>query len=591
MRLIHTMAPLALAIGTTAFAQATGEITEVRTGGDPNEYVEIRGIPGQSLAGLTLLVIGDGSTTGTAPTRSGVVEWKYTFAAGDVFGPNGYLVLRNPLMAAFTVNSQATDLQWSPTSPDSGSTTTGFEGGDNQTYILVRDYTGTSTFQGRAPNAGGNAGAEDLDTNDDGTLDVTPWSAVVDRVCYKETNGNTPGAGEVWWYGSPTVGPYVSRTIVTATAGTTIAGWDFQTTSNENQGTAAAGAPNSPKLFRSNAGYGVMYLDGTNGSSDWVAAPPTTTPVTNPELNAFTGTNLNATGTGTGGNGLDPATSATSCLAIAGGGQSGSVPSANGKSVVFKFSMANFAGLNVSYATRTSGTTTGFTTHQWAYSTDGVNWTDAEAVTGLTTSFVVKSLAPISALNAAQTAYLRLTVSGATSVTSNNRLDNVLFFSNPVTSDTIVITYGAPIHVYKQPSGTWAIGGASTTTGFSDTPGADNPSQATYSCGGSGAGDCGIAHDNPYCADSCCCAYVCGLDPWCCATRWDSICVGLAANCAANCGGGTCAADFNQDNLVNGADLSALLGGWNGPDYDLTGDGVTNGADLSQLLGSWGSCN
>ncbi|MBM4112509.1 MAG: hypothetical protein FJ253_03910 [Phycisphaerae bacterium] len=53
-----------------------------------------------------------------------------------------------------------------------------------------------------------------------------------------------------------------------------------------------------------------------------------------------------------------------------------------------------------------------------------------------------------------------------------------------------------------------------------------------------------------------------------------------------------CAADFNQDCVVDGNDLGTLLGGWgsSGP-TDLTGDGITNGADLGTLLGEWGPCN
>ena len=45
--------------------------------------------------------------------------------------------------------------------------------------------------------------------------------------------------------------------------------------------------------------------------------------------------------------------------------------------------------------------------------------------------------------------------------------------------------------------------------------------------------------------------------------------------------------DFNGDGLVNGADLSYLLGFWNLPDCDLDGDGTTSGPDLSILLGNW----
>jgi len=55
-----------------------------------------------------------------------------------------------------------------------------------------------------------------------------------------------------------------------------------------------------------------------------------------------------------------------------------------------------------------------------------------------------------------------------------------------------------------------------------------------------------------------------------------------------------CAADFDGNGIVNGADLGALLGSWGpvtaGIPVDLSGDGMVNGADLGILLGAWGPC-
>jgi len=598
MRFISMMGTAALTMTATSFAQVT--ITEIRTGSANAEYIELKGTPGASLDGYTVVIIGDGTTTGATPTRTGVVEWLYRFAATDVIGPNGYLVLRNPGQNPnappppalpdtsgafpFTIAAGATDRPWGYQTPTGYASDTQIESPDNQTYLLVTGYTGTDTFQTRAPNAG--AGGQDLDTNDDGVLDITPWTAIVDSVVMKETNGNTPGAGQDWWYASTLCGPYISRQVVTATSGTTIAGWDFQTTTNANAGTAAAAAPNTPKVFNSNAGVGTMFLNGTNGASDWVQAT---------ELNAFTGTNVNATGTGAGGNGLDPATSPTSSLALVAGGAGNP---ANGKALAFKFSMTGITGLNISYATRASSVatatnpTTAFTNHQWAWSTDGSSWTDIDTFSTITTSFAARSLAPLAVLNGSADAYLKCTISGATSTsgTSNNRLDNILLLSNAVSTDTVVTNYSGPVHGFKTSSGAWSIGVASTTAGFQDTPGADNVDPATYACGTAGAGDCAAAHNNAFCADACCCAYVCNLDAFCCTVRWDSICATAAVGCAANCSGNNCPADFDNDNLVSGSDLGLLLGGWGGVDFDLDGDGIVTGADLGQLLGAWGAC-
>jgi hypothetical protein len=589
MRFFASMGTLAVASLTLGAHAGIIDITEIRTGSGNAEYIELKGPPGQSLGGFTLVIIGDGTTSGATPTRSGVVEWLYRFAATDVIGPNGYLVLRNPGQNPanpadtsgtfpFTIAPGATDLPWGYQASGTASDTQ-IESPDNQTYLLVTGYTGTDTFQTRAPNSG--AGGQDLDTNDDGTLDIVPWTAIVDSVVLKETNGSNPGGGQDWWYATTFCGPYVSRQLVTSTTGTVIAGWDFQTTSNANNGTAAAAAPTTPRVYNSNAGFGTMYLDGTNGSSGWLQAS---------ELNAFTGTNINATGSGTGGNGLDPATNPTSSLALV----TGPGNAANGKSFTLKFSMTGVSGLNVSYATRTSGATSGFTTQQWAWSTDGSSWTDLEAIGSLTTSFALKSLAATNALNGVSEAYLRCTFSGAagTSGTSNNRLDNLVLLSNPVTSDTVVTSYLGPIHGFKTSTGAWAIGVASTTTGSQDTPGANNVDPTVFVCGDTNAGDCSVAHENAACSDECCCESVCTADPFCCQVRWDAICAAAAADCTGDCGGG-CQTDLNADGATDGNDLGLLLGAW-GPGVspaDFNQDGAVDGNDLGIMLGAWGPCS
>ena len=54
----------------------------------------------------------------------------------------------------------------------------------------------------------------------------------------------------------------------------------------------------------------------------------------------------------------------------------------------------------------------------------------------------------------------------------------------------------------------------------------------------------------------------------------------------------TCPGDFNDDGIVNGVDLSFLLGFWGIPnaEYDLDQSGLIDGADLAILLGYWGRC-
>jgi len=136
-------------------------------------------------------------------------------------------------------------------------------------------------------------------------------------------------------------------------------------------------------------------------------------------LPSLAGSNLNAPdGVETGGS-----------LSIQGGTLSGGVPSNNGAYFDFSFSMASHQLVEVSYATR--GTSTGFSSQTWLWSTDGSDFTAFGTVGGLTTSFVTKTLAPISELAFAETAYLRVVFDGATAATGNNRLDNITLTAIP----------------------------------------------------------------------------------------------------------------------------------------------------------------
>ena len=120
------------------------EIRADQPSGATEEWLEIGGAPGMSLMGVTLIVIGDNSSGG------GVVE-EVTPLSGHVLGATGTFVIAEP---TFTLGTP--DLQ----------TSLNFEDDQNSTYMLVRDFTGSD--------------GQDLDADNDGVLDATPWSAVVD---------------------------------------------------------------------------------------------------------------------------------------------------------------------------------------------------------------------------------------------------------------------------------------------------------------------------------------------------------------------------------------------------------------------------
>ncbi|MCH2145693.1 MAG: dockerin type I domain-containing protein [Phycisphaerales bacterium] len=53
-----------------------------------------------------------------------------------------------------------------------------------------------------------------------------------------------------------------------------------------------------------------------------------------------------------------------------------------------------------------------------------------------------------------------------------------------------------------------------------------------------------------------------------------------------------CDGDINDDQVVNGSDISMILGYWgqSDPAYDVDGSGMIDGADLAIVLGEWGQC-
>ncbi|MCX6277199.1 MAG: T9SS type A sorting domain-containing protein [Bacteroidetes bacterium] len=198
-----------------------------------------------------------------------------------------------------------------------------------------------------------------------------------------------------------------------------VAAWTFDST---------YAAPNTPSSVAANFGdqstTAMLYADSTNGSSKWITA------TIGNELTMFGGATTN-----------DPreTTFAGGALSPVGG----TLNSANGKCMVIKFSMSALQNPILTFATR--GTGTGFTTHQWAWSVDGLTFTDFGTNTAVNTStFIVKTLdlSAIDAVDGAPVVYLRITFTGATSASGNNRLDNIVIRASAASNlpPTVVTT-------------------------------------------------------------------------------------------------------------------------------------------------------
>ena len=153
------------------------QLNEVRIdqqGTDNDEYAELSGQPGADLSSLTYIVIGDGTTT----TKSGVIECVIPLT-GQTMPASGLFLITNKATGQDGIAFGKTgDLQ---------STTMVFENSDNVTHLIVRTFTGTL--------------AQDLDTNDDGALELTPWSSVVEGLAICKTTASAPSAAtDEWWY-------------------------------------------------------------------------------------------------------------------------------------------------------------------------------------------------------------------------------------------------------------------------------------------------------------------------------------------------------------------------------------------------------
>ena len=108
--------------------------------------------------------------------------------------------------------------------------------------------------------------------------------------------------------------------------------------------------------------------------------------------------------------------------------QGGTGTANNGRNITLAISTAGFSNIVVSFATQ--GTSTGFNSNQFQYSTDGITFVDFSPpytpAAGFGAVPVVFSLAAIAGLNNNPNAAFRIVFNGASSSTGNNRIDNIV---------------------------------------------------------------------------------------------------------------------------------------------------------------------
>lgn len=147
-------AGLALVGAAQAQSITINEVRIDQSSTDNDEYFELTGMAGASLDGMTYIVLGDSSL------GSGVVE-SVTDLTGSAIGASGFFVAAE---STFTIG--VADL----------TATLDFENSDNVTHMLVSGFTGSI--------------GDDLDTDDDGVLETTPWTAIEDCVAFVENVGS-----------------------------------------------------------------------------------------------------------------------------------------------------------------------------------------------------------------------------------------------------------------------------------------------------------------------------------------------------------------------------------------------------------------
>ncbi|MEI6024004.1 MAG: hypothetical protein WCP80_05370 [Phycisphaerales bacterium] len=545
-------------------------------GTDNDEFAELSGQPGADLSSLTYIVIGDG----TAAQKSGVIECIMPLT-GKTMPANGLFLITNKGTGQDGIAfGKAGDLQ---------STTMVFENSDNVTHLIVRNFTGTLL--------------QDLDTNDDGVLDVSPWSSVVEGLAVCNTTAAAPVTSE-WWY-TPVMesGKLVPRTLPdTIYVGTHFyrcspqGSWKMGFFDPVAAGSANLDTPGAVNPECSNCGSGASSCftthpdPGCNNanccatvcsllpaccSTAWDTAcsdtsfgyclqggnPPAIqlseirtfdepTRNDNLPLNQY----LEISGP------ANASLNGVSLVIIGAGGSAtydyrGFVDSAvkldglqldsSGK---FLITENNFNILGVTTNFNSGGglvfDKTGTITIMLAWNFYGSTASDLDTDNDgvLNSTPWIKLIDSISLTDGVTT--------GATAGAAYS--STVVGPHNNIGIDRL------PEHVYRcETTGTWTMGQSAYTVGY-DTPRATNASCSLpqiFSCGDNGAGDCLTPHDNAHCNNMPCCEAVCAVAPSCCSVIWDQTCVTATGTLTA-CGGNLPNAYLNEarfDEVTAGA--------------------------------------
>jgi len=115
----------------------------------------------------------------------------------------------------------------------------------------------------------------------------------------------------------------------------------------------------------------------------------------------------------------------------------------NGMSIVLQVSTVGFTDVTVSWAQR--GTSSGFNSRQFDYSTDGTTWTNFGTDTGVlgaTWEIQNYDLSAVDSIEGQSSVYFRIVLDGATSTSGNNRFDNITVQAIPEPAAVLLGAFG-----------------------------------------------------------------------------------------------------------------------------------------------------
>jgi len=196
--LVFTLVAFAPASGATGDPALLNELLVSHTGTDNTEFIEIYGIPGTSLDGLSIIGV-----EGDSGSDIGSIDFRQDFNSADIIGPNGFYLVGNPvgLVANYGVTP---NLAIGNDSLENSSST----------YALVE----TSSISGDH---------------------VTSSEVVLDTVAL--TDG---GAGDTFFFNAPVIGP--DGSFFPAGAGRLSDGVDTDTVADWNLADFSLGPGNTP---------------------------------------------------------------------------------------------------------------------------------------------------------------------------------------------------------------------------------------------------------------------------------------------------------------------------------------------------------